>query len=154
MPYYYKGTVLWAPIPSVADLVLRQLGEAVHKRTNSLHVFICLKLTMLVWVRLLLKMADLVEYGPPGEKFWSSSMHEIFFLGFISPLIPHRTWRDTQGYGIGKVGIFPATGDSKRCRECSAPTSVTPEEGGLHVRSVGTGIAYQISQIESRIIMG
>ena len=34
--------------------------------------------------------------------------------------------------------------NSKRFRECSAPTSVTNKEGGLHVGSVGTVIASWI----------
>ena len=38
-------------------------------------------------------------------------------------------------------------------RECSAPYIVTLEEGGLHIRSFGTGISSQITRIESRIIM-
>ena len=61
---------------------------------------------------------------------------------------------DTQGSETGKDGVFPATGEFRGCRECSAPTSVTPEEGGLHVRSVDMGIASQITRIGSRIIMG
>ena len=76
----------------MSDLVLRQLWEAVHKHTNSLHVFICPRLMMPVWGRLMLKMVDLVVYVPPGEMFWPSSMHESFVICFIYPLIPHRTW--------------------------------------------------------------
>ena len=60
----------------------------------------------------------------------------------------------TQCSGTGKDGVFPATGESRGCRECYVPTLVTPEEGGLHVRSVSTGIASQLTWIGSRIIMG
>ena len=68
--------LLWAPNTSVVDLVLRLLGYSVHKRPNSLHVFICLKLMIPVWVRLLFKMANLAVYGPPegGGGVWPSSM--------------------------------------------------------------------------------
>ena len=59
----------------------------------------------------------------------------------------------TQGFGVGKDGVLPVTGESRGCRDCSAPTSVTPKEGILHVRSVGTGIASQITLIGVRIIM-
>ena len=112
---------------------------------------------MPVWGRVLLKMSNLVVYGPPGVKFWPPSMHNSFVLGFYFP--PNHTQAlayqgDTQGSGTGKDGVFPDMGDPRGCRECSAPTLVTPEEGGLHVRSVGTGIAYQITWIGSRIIMG
>ena len=63
---------------------------------------------------------------------------------FYLPPHPTQALADqggTQGYGTGKDGVFPDTGDSRVCRECSAPTLVTPEEGGLHVRSFGTGIS-------------
>ena len=60
----------------------------------------------------------------------------------------------TQGSGTGKEGVFPSTGESRGCRECSAPTSVTLDEGDIHVRSVGTGVVYQTTRIGSRIIMG
>ena len=76
----------------MAELVLRKLGEAVHKQPNSLHLFICPKLMMSVWGNMLFKMAELVAYVPPGDNFSPFSMHKSFFLGFIFPLIPHRTW--------------------------------------------------------------
>ena len=60
---------------------------------------------------------------------------------------------DTQGSDAGKDSAFTAMVDSRGRRECSALTSVTPKEVGLHVRSAVTGIASQIIQIESRIIM-
>ena len=56
-------------------------------------MFICIKLMIPVWVRLLFKMYDLVVYGPLGETFWPSSIHKSFVLGFISSLLPHRPWR-------------------------------------------------------------
>ena len=59
-----------------------------------------------------------------------------------------------QGYGTGKDIVLPAEGESRGCRDFSMPTSVTPEEGGLHVRSVVVGISSQLPQIGSRIIMG
>ena len=72
--------------------MLRKLWEAVHKRSNSLHVFIFLKFMMPVWVRMLLKIDEFVVYVPPGEMFWPSSMHKSFVLGFIPPLNPHKPW--------------------------------------------------------------
>ena len=98
MPYHSKGSFLWVPAPSVEDLLLSQLGEAVHKRANRLHVFICTKLMMPVWGRLLFKMADLVVYGPPEAKFWPSSMYESFVLGLFSP---------SSHTGIGGSGVHP-----------------------------------------------
>ena len=141
----------------MAELALRQLWEAVQKWPNSLHVFICLKLMVTVWGRLLFKMSDLVVYSPPGGNFWLLSMHESFVLSFTPP--PHPTQvledqGDIQSSRTGKEGVFPDTGEYRICRECSAPTSVTTKEGGLHVRSVGTGITYQLTRIGCRIIRG
>ena len=92
MTYHYKGTFLWAPDHSVVNLMLRKLGESMHKHPISLHVFICPKLTMPVWGRPLFNMAEFVVYDPPGAKFCPSSMHKLFVLGFIYPLISHRPW--------------------------------------------------------------
>ena len=61
---------------------------------------------------------------------------------------------DTQGSGTGKDGVIFATGEYRGCRECSVPSSVSPKEGGIHVRIVGTGIASYITHIGRRIIMG
>ena len=83
----------WACICSSLTNLYQELGEFVHKRTTGLHVFICPKLMIPVQERLLFKMVDLVVYVPPGETFWSSSMHKSFVLGFVFPLIPHRPWR-------------------------------------------------------------
>ena len=53
----------------MADLVLMQLGEAVHKRPNILYVYICPNMMVQVWGRLLFKVTDLVVYGPPGAHY-------------------------------------------------------------------------------------
>ena len=109
MPYHSKGTFLLFTSPSVTGLVLRKIGEAGHKQPNRLYVFISHKLMMKVWGRLLIKMADLVVYVPPGEMFWPSSMNESFVIGFISSLIPLRPWRlrgTTKVMGLGRSVSF------------------------------------------------
>ena len=80
MPYHSKGTFLWAPNSSAVALVMRKLREAVHTWPKILHIFIFIKLMMMVWGGLLLNMADLVVYGPPEAKFWPSSMHKLFVI--------------------------------------------------------------------------
>ena len=61
-----RREILWAPAPSLAYLVSRKLGEAIHKQPNSLIVFIYPKLIIWVFGRMMFKMADLVLYGPTG----------------------------------------------------------------------------------------
>ena len=41
---------------------------------------------------MIFKIAELVAYGPLGGNVSPFSMHKSFFLGFISPLLSHRTW--------------------------------------------------------------
>ena len=92
-----------------------------------------------------------------GGSFWTSSIHESFVLGFIYLLIPHRPLRlreTTKVLGMGRNVSFLIWESLWRCRECSVPDSVTTKEGGLHVMTVGKGIVSQLTQIETRIIMG
>ena len=88
IPYHSKVNFLWAPTPSVADLVLRKLGEAVQKYTNSLDVFILTKLMMPVRGKMMFKMADLVVYGPPGACFDHPQCTSRLFL-VLYPFSPH-----------------------------------------------------------------
>ena len=74
--------------PSVEDFVLRQLGEAVHKRSNILHVLIFSKLMMPVCGRILFKKADLVVYGPSGGIFGHPQCTSRLFL-VLYPFSPH-----------------------------------------------------------------
>ena len=60
----------------------------------------------------------------------------------------------TQGSRTGKDGVFTTTGESRGCRQCYVPTSVTTKEVGLHVRCAGTGIYSKPTQIGRHIIMG
>ena len=130
--------------------------EGCARMAHHLACFICPKLMMLVWGRLMLKIDELVVYGPPGGEFWTSSMEESFFW-FYFPPHPTQAFSaqgDTQASGTRKGGVFPATVDSRVCRDSSTPNLVTPKEGGLHVRSVGTGISSYLTRIGRRIIMG
>ena len=125
------------------------------QRTNILHFFICTELVIPVCRRLVFRMAELVVYGPLGANFWTSSMHEYFLFGGF----PHTTQslvyqRYIHGSGYGKDGVCTATGKSRGFRECYVITSVTPKEGGIHVRSFSTGISSQLNQIRSCVIMG
>ena len=97
MPYNYKGTFVCSPAPPVTDLVLTQLGGAVHKRPNNFPVFICTKLMMPVWKRLLFKMADLVVYGLPGGDFGHLQCTSCLFLVLFLPSY-HTSLGGSGGY--------------------------------------------------------
>ena len=66
-----------------------------------------------------------------------------FFKTYSSQALDNR--EGVQGSGIWKVGVLVATEDSKGCRYYFAPTSVTPEQGGLRVGSSSTGIASHLT---------
>ena len=76
-----------APTPSVADLLLSKLGEAVHKLLNILNSFIFPKSIIPMRGSLLFKMADLVVYSPPGvgKRGGLPLVNKYFVLGFVSP---------------------------------------------------------------------
>ena len=148
--------LLWATTPSVENLVSGKFGEAIQKWLKRLDVFIYPKIMMPVWGRLLLKMDHFVVYGPPGELFSILNTRVAYSWFYFSPYPTQvlAAQGDTQCSGTSKDGVFPAMGYYRGYRECSEPTLVTPKEGGLHVRSVGTGIASQLTWIGIFIIMG
>ena len=85
MPYHSRGTFSWAPTPSVSDLVLRKLGEDLKKWPNHFYVFICTKLMMPVWVRLMFNMSDVVVYGQPGGEDGNHQFTRLLFLVLFPP---------------------------------------------------------------------
>jgi len=56
-------------------------------------VFVCPKLMMPCWGRLLHNMDDVVMMVPVGPIFFPLSMHAPLAVGLIFLLIPHRPWR-------------------------------------------------------------
>ena len=83
IPYHSKVTFLWAPDPSVKNLVLIQLREAVQKWPDALHLFIWPNLMLPIWGILIYKVVELVVYVPPGSKFLPTSMQEYFVLSLF-----------------------------------------------------------------------
>ena len=79
--------------PFSGRLGVQEIREGCKNFPKAFIVFICTKLMMMLWGRLLIKIADLVVYIPPGETFWPYSMQKSFVLGFGFTFIPHRPWR-------------------------------------------------------------
>ena len=83
--------------PAVVYLVIRNLGELFSKCPDSLHIFIFPKLILNFSGGSVYKVAYSVLYAPsppspPGAKFWPTSMHKYFFIGFVFPIITHSPW--------------------------------------------------------------
>ena len=75
----------------MSDLVLSQLGEAVHKQSDSLHIFICPKMMLTLCDKILYKVTGLVLYAPLGGG-GLTSLNDSFVVSFIFPLIAYRPW--------------------------------------------------------------
>ena len=75
--------IIFCPLTAlaVADLVLRKLGKAVHKRPESLHIFKFSKTMLPLWSKLIYKVEDLVVYPPPlsgGGKVLANFNIQVF----------------------------------------------------------------------------
>ena len=88
-----RGTYLWAPPPAAADIAVEYMARAIHKRSNSTHVFLCPRLQTARWFRMLLKATDLVLRIPPGTPVWSLDQHEPLILAISFPLSRDKPWK-------------------------------------------------------------
>lgn len=93
MPRYQKGVFVWTPPPCVASFAVEQLRSARHKRTDSLHVFMCPETMRTTWEKDLRKVADLIIDIPPKEQFWNSDMYEKLTLALILPFRHRYPWQ-------------------------------------------------------------
>ena len=89
-----------ARLPSlvIADVALEECLKAVHKRTDTYHIFVIPRLFTSRWMRLLYKLCDFVFHVQPGSRQWPSDMHEPLFIGISLPLLNRYPWtlRGTQ----------------------------------------------------------
>jgi len=86
------GNYLWTPAPAAADVVAEQVGEAKHKRPNSLHIVVVPRLMTGRWRRLLSRQTDFHTTIPLGTSCWPMGEFEPLTLFFCFPLIPFRPW--------------------------------------------------------------
>ena len=83
---------LWSPPPVIADVALEECLKAVHKRTDSYHIFVIPRLFTPRWTRLLYKLSDFIFHVQPGSRHWPSDMHEPLFIGISLPLLNRYPW--------------------------------------------------------------
>ena len=154
MPYNLEGDFLWETTPSVSYLVFNKLEGGVNKQANIFYMFFCSELMMPVWGGFYSRWITWLYMTHQGKKIVCTQYTSPLLLAF---LFPHLTQAladhgGDQGSGTGKYGVFTDTGECRVCRDCSMITLVTLEEFGLHVRSVGTGIASELTLI-GRLIL-
>ena len=81
----------------MASFAVEQLREARHKRTESLHIFMCPRIMSVYWEKELRKVADFIIDIPPGEAFWTENMYEPLTLAFVLPFKNFYPWQYRGG---------------------------------------------------------
>ena len=97
MPRYQKGTYVWTPPPCLASFAVEQLRQARHKRTESIHIFLCPKTMSTHWDKDLRKVADLIIDIPPKELYWPATMFEHLTFAVILPFKSCYPWQYRGG---------------------------------------------------------
>jgi hypothetical protein len=80
---------IWAPASMIANIALEECLKAVHKCTDSYHVFLIPRLYSPLWLRLFFKLSNFVFHVSRGLRYWLASMHVQLFIG-ISLLMLSR----------------------------------------------------------------
>jgi len=87
------GTFVWAPPPAAAETAMEELRKARLKRQKSTHIVLIPRLMTTLWLKQLIKTADLIVYLPNKFDFWEHDMHEPLVLAFCFPFLKHRPWQ-------------------------------------------------------------
>ena len=116
---------VWMPPPAVADVAVECLAQAIHKRSNALHIFICPRLMTARWNKTIQKASDLSITIPIGTVFWSKDQHEPLMFCVAFPLSTNRPWKHggtphIEHIGKNVPGMFQdnLAGASSMLREC------------------------------------
>lgn len=95
---------VWLPPPAAADVAVECLAQAIHKRSNALHIFICPRLMTARWYKTLIKATDLSVTIPLGTDFWSTDQHEPLMFCVAFPLSTYRPWKHGGTPYINHIG--------------------------------------------------
>jgi hypothetical protein len=101
-----KGTYLWLPPPTVADVAGEYMAAAIHKRPNSTHIFICPRLMCSRWYKFILKASDVLLLIPIGSPCWSADQHEPLILAITFPLSRSHPWKQGKSAHVQHQGKF------------------------------------------------
>jgi hypothetical protein len=88
-----SGKFIWAPPPGAADIAVEELREAIIKRRDCTHVFLCPRLLTPQWRRHLNKACDLVLLMGAGSEIWPVEMFEPLTIGRVFPFLSVRPWQ-------------------------------------------------------------
>ena len=93
LPIYKKGVLIWAPPSAGACVAAQEIRQARHKRTESIHIFICPRLMCHEWSAQISKTADLLITIPISTQFWNNGMHEPLRLAICFPFARINPWQ-------------------------------------------------------------
>ena len=93
IPRYKHGVYIWTPAPAGANIAAQELRKARHKRTDSLHIFVCPRLLSHEWSAQISKTADLLVTIPIGTQYWNNDMHEPLRLAICFPFARVSPWQ-------------------------------------------------------------
>jgi hypothetical protein len=89
-----RGTWIWAPPPASAGAALQWMGNSIHKRLSSVHVFITPWLMTNLWRKMLNKTCDMLVELPAGPGVWKKCQHEPLILAIFLPLSRNSPWQN------------------------------------------------------------
>ena len=84
---------IWTPPPAAGDVAAEYMAQAIHKRPNATHIYICPRLMTSRWQRIVRKTSDLFLYIPCHTELWGHDQHEPLILAISLPLSRHRPWK-------------------------------------------------------------
>ena len=93
-PHEADDTFLWTPAPSIADVAVFQMAEAVHVRPWNTHVMVLPNLMTARWRKMLGKTSDLMTTLPFDDEFWPRPEEfERLTIAVVFPLLAREPWR-------------------------------------------------------------
>ena len=87
------GTFIWTPPPAAADAAFEELRKARLKRQQSTHIILVPRLMTTLWLKQLIKTADILIYLPNQYQCWTHAMHEPLVIAFCFPFLKYRPWQ-------------------------------------------------------------
>ena len=93
LPHALGGCYVWTPPPAAARRAVSLLGQSIHKRPNSVHVFIAPRLMTALWRKVLRKTCDVCLTLPIGTSVWSTEEDEPLIITIALPLSRSHPWR-------------------------------------------------------------
>lgn len=87
------GAHLWMVPPAAGEVVAEELGRAIHKRSQNIHIVLIPRLMDYRWHRRLRRETTfLFEISVGTEGVWGYDMHEPLYMFVSLPLCRYKPW--------------------------------------------------------------